>query len=338
MRARTFSTLSSVCAIALVSLCGSAALAGEAAAAPAAAASTDVESAFDRGVKALEAGDAAAAKEAFSVAWREQQTYDIASNLGVAELMLGEPAAAAGHFDYALAHLPPSASVATKEGLQRNFAKAKSEVGTLVVHIGVPDARVRVDGSEIGTAPLPGPIYVKPGSHEISVYKDGYAEVTHSETLAAGEEKAVTYDLAPLKIEEATSSKPSVAVIGTGLGVGLLGLGVGVGFTIAANGASADRDDALRSIGGGSAGLKDRCGAGTPFVAECAAISDASATRNSNTVGAIVAYTVGGAALVGTAIYALVTSSQSNASKATGLLILPTMGPTSGGILWTQSF
>jgi hypothetical protein len=56
-------------------------------------------------------------------------------------------------------------------------------------------ARILIDGREVGLAPLPGPVELSPGQHELAVTKPGRVPGVRALVLGRGEERRVKVDL-----------------------------------------------------------------------------------------------------------------------------------------------
>src|SRR5690606_23929000 len=71
------------------------------------------------------------ARELLLELWEQAHTYDVAGTLGEVEHKLGNPAAAAQYFAFALAHLPPREKAETVEQLRRALRAMKEQVATV---------------------------------------------------------------------------------------------------------------------------------------------------------------------------------------------------------------
>ena len=98
----------------------------------------------------------------------------------------------------------------------------------------IEGAIVRVDGSRVGTTPLPAPLMLDPGRHTIRVEARGHVAFEKVLFFDIGEEAEVRSKLAPLPMD----LTPVWGWLGVGAGAALLG--TGLTFTVLAN---ADRDE-----------------------------------------------------------------------------------------------
>lgn len=90
-------------------------------------------------------------------------------------------------------HAPDSAGSSDLPTVQARVAQLEHLVGKVTVHT-QPGAQVTLDGSALGTAPLP-PVEVNPGGHELVVSSEGYRSFRGK--LVAAPDRAVTIE-APL--------------------------------------------------------------------------------------------------------------------------------------------
>src|SRR5262245_60493008 len=87
-------------------------------------------------------------------------------NLAQSELRGGHPDDAANHFSEYL-RTNTKANEAEKQEAELGFTAAKAKVGEVTIAVDASGAQVSVDGQEKGVSPLPGPLYMMPGSHAL---------------------------------------------------------------------------------------------------------------------------------------------------------------------------
>jgi hypothetical protein len=110
-------------------------------------------------------------------------------NLGQSELRAGHPDEAAGHFSEYL-RTNTSANEAEKQEAELGFTAAKAKVGEVTVAVDASGAQVSVDGQEKGSSPLPGPLYLSPGTHAIEA-RSNDRNVSKNVTVLAGQAVSV---------------------------------------------------------------------------------------------------------------------------------------------------
>src|SRR5262249_49941319 len=85
-------------------------------------------------------------------------------NLAQSELRAGRPDDSANHFSEYL-RTNTSANESERQEAELGFTAAKAKVGEVTIAVDATGAQVVVDGQEKGASPLPGPLYMMPGSH-----------------------------------------------------------------------------------------------------------------------------------------------------------------------------
>jgi hypothetical protein len=276
---------------------------------------------FLKGNDAYKAKDYAGAEQLYKQAWALKKTYDTAANYGLTELKLGKMREAAELLDFALHNSPPSDSDKQREQVKARLDQARAGVGAVNVKSNVEGASYEVDGVASGEVPAWGDVYVTPGVHTITLKMDGYSSISREVKVELGQKASFEAKLEP--------RRASRAVMAAGFGLAAAGVGAGLVFTLVSIGKSSSRKDKLAGL----SGQPFPCGEGTPNTAACADISDLSAAQNTFKGAAIASFAVGGAALVGTIIYAVSVPSPKQKPKSDAKLLV---GP--GSIAVSGSF
>lgn len=225
------------------------------------------------------------ARAAFLQAYALKKHPAVLLNLAQSELHSGHVADAANHFAKflrATSETTPAERVDAEKGLK----VAKTKVEEVNVSVSQQGAEIFLDGHSIGLSPLPGPLYLAPGSHTIEA-KKGALSASTSVAAMAGQSTNATLSLGgsegamPGTPGAAGTSSPTgpagstneggepvggegeqggggrqpfftwaahtpVAWIGGGLTV--LGLGGGIGFAIASHSSYNSADTVAASI------------------------------------------------------------------------------------------
>jgi hypothetical protein len=271
---------------------------------------------FRQGRDAFERSDFQTAAEAYRRAWEHSRSYDIAANLGQAELQLGQYRDAAEHLSYALRQLPPSIPAEIRAEMQGLLDEASRHVVTLQVTVEPAGSEVRIDGQVVGRAPLDAQLYLDPGSHQVQASHDGYRAAASKAAGQAGEQQQLGLKLEPvaesarhaaagLPAESSAPgpgdegvSGPSLAPVLVGAGLTAAGLAVGVGFEIAAASKRAERDERPAVLDDPTS-----CGAGTVFASECSAIEELDADARRFGTVAVAGFVTAAVAAAGTLTY-----------------------------------
>ncbi len=332
-------------------------------AAPPDDATARAEQLFKQGRQAYMHGDYQRAVDAQHQAWQITQSFDIAANLGQAELKIEHYRDAATHLAYALDHFPPSAKADARARLKQTFEQARAKVSALSLTVQPERADVRIDGKPAPT-PLPDPLFLDPGPHKITASLPGYVADARDVTSVAGDTQQIAITLkaqsaaapspAPAPITTAPAASPTSApptsappadsggpsaktiVVVTGAGLTVIALGAGLVYKLKA---SASDNDASNT----RAGLEHQYGAQacvSPITAGaragCAALGQLLDDRDSANQTATIAFVAGGV-LAATTIGALVLWPKPSARTA-GFMLIPDVGPHGGALHLSGSF
>lgn len=127
---------------------------------------------FKEGVGYFDKKDFAKARVAFLQAYALKKHPAVLLNLAQSELRSGHEADAAKHFaQYLREH--KDATESERQGAETGLTAAKALVAEVALDVDPNGAEVYVDGDLEGQAPLPGSVYLTPGSHELQARKDG---------------------------------------------------------------------------------------------------------------------------------------------------------------------
>ncbi len=130
-----------------------------------------------------------AALARFERARKLYPSYKIHYNLAATHEALAQLALSATHFELYLLEArerEPAAAVTAAEGRLRAIA---AKLARLRLSCAVVDAEVRVDGALAGRIPLPHPLYLPPGRHQLTVRKGARTLYARDLALVAGEHR-----------------------------------------------------------------------------------------------------------------------------------------------------
>ncbi|WP_437572487.1 PEGA domain-containing protein [Sorangium sp. So ce542] len=290
--------------------------------APSEAMSDKARKLYMEGVTASEKGRWADAYASFVAAWALQKHYTIAGGIGTCELMLQRYPDAAKHLAIYVREIEKDTTATPDEraAALKTYAQARAKVGAVRLHVNVEDAEVRVGQEVVGTVPLEDPVFLEPGTHTISVRRQGYEPASVAVELKAGEEIERSVELKSARVSEpAAGERPGTAWQG-GLGKGgdpppnktlliaggaVAGVGViaGTVFTILYFGKADDAENLRQQIRSGAVPERYCPDPGSPPI--CAELNDTVDVQYVFANAAIGSFILG-AAGVGTVIYALV--------------------------------
>src|SRR4051812_13932908 len=159
-------------------------------AAPSARASSDDDAAvamarerFKEGVTFFDQKQYDKARVAFLQAYALKKHPAVLLNLAQSELRCGHEVDAAKHFSAYLRE-STTTSDAERQAAEAGLSATKSAVALLDVNVDESGAEIYVDGSLEGSSPLPGPLYVNPGTHTVEARKGGKTRTQQLNTNA----------------------------------------------------------------------------------------------------------------------------------------------------------
>jgi hypothetical protein len=276
---------------------------------------------FRKGAAQMVAGDYEGAHTTLLQAWTIRQTSDVAGALGQVELATQHFRDAAEHLNWSLAHFPPVESEKTLQATRKLLLQAKQHVAQVQISANRDGAEIRIDGAALGVSPLPAPLFVESGEHEITGWL-GAQRVTRVIVADNGKEYAINFtfapgatsasdsgaavqasgtisptELSPTSMDGHEETHRSIVPVMVGGAVFALGLGTGIGLALSAN-SKYDDANALQNLVGPAG-----CTSATSYPSQCADLRSATKSgdryQNWSTVGFVAA----GAALVATPIY-----------------------------------
>lgn len=282
--------------------------------APAGASTPDADAQAARWLKvgnaAFKAGDFAGAEKAYREAFAVKKGYDIAGNLGTAELAQGKLREAAQHLALTLRLFPITGEPSVREQMQKAYDQCRQSVSAVRVKLDVKGAQVLVDGAPVGEAPLLDPVFVDPGEHVFEAHLDGYTGAPQRVTVEKGGEGAVTLVLTAIPrpvttvVREVQAQRRSLAPGLALAGVAAVGVGAGVSFLSVSSTKKSSGEDARTTL---LTAHKSCVSGAANFAGQTSCSNLASSFKADDAFhdAAVGAFVVGAAAAVGTAVYFL---------------------------------
>jgi tetratricopeptide (TPR) repeat protein len=180
---------------------------------------------FTQGATAFEAGKTEEALKNFREAWALRKSYDLASAMAQAELLLGRHRDAAEHLSYALRNFAITAKPEKRAPLEKALAEVRTKIVALRIKATIDGAEVRLNGHALGKTPLEQEVFAEPGAITVELRAEGHDDARQTLDAKAGTTQDVTLAPAPK-----TRSMVPAVILG---GVSVVGLGVGAGLAIA---------------------------------------------------------------------------------------------------------
>jgi hypothetical protein len=232
---------------------------------------------------------------------------------------------------YAIANLPPTESDTTRESLAKAFAAARTEVAEVKVTCDVEGATVRVGGKVAGVTPLGAAVFAAPGAVTVEVTKDGHEAASKSVEATKGGTEEVALTLVK-NVGAPGGPRKEIVIAGGALG----GASVIAGAVLL--GVAFAQRDALRGDAPKNAQGTVACSDAPPASGTTSTCEDIrSKGRTANALGQTgVGLLIGGGAVgAATVLYALWPRPAHHDQAAH---VVPMLGPSGAGLLWTGSF
>ncbi|HYP78120.1 MAG TPA: hypothetical protein VER12_19240 [Polyangiaceae bacterium] len=138
---------------------------------------------FKEGVAFFDQKQYDKARVAFLQAYALKKHPAVLLNLAQSELRCGHEVDAAKHFSAYLRE-STTASDSERQAAEAGLNATKSSVALLDVNVDESGTEIYVDGSLEGISPLPGPLYVTPGPHNVEARKAGKTKTQPVNTSA----------------------------------------------------------------------------------------------------------------------------------------------------------
>jgi hypothetical protein len=227
------------------------------------------------------------AEEWFERAYALRPSYDVASNLAVAEQAQGKHREAATHFAAALRLFPATAAPDKRRAMEERFAMSSEKVGAIRLTVNVDGAEIFVGGQPVAKSPVLDPIFVEPGEAAIEA-RLGPNRAAKSVTAVAGAAQDLRLELpvagaapaggpagGPPAMDGAsrTTEDPGAmgpVVAGVGFGLGGAGVVVAVVLTVLAGN---ETDDA-RALESEYEAAGTKCPGGCPELQDAFSSAD----------------------------------------------------------------
>jgi len=166
---------------------------------------------FDRAMELIDDGQMAQATIELQRCYEIMPHHTVLYNLGQAYVTMGKPIEAVDAFERYLKEGGSAVAPERRAEVEKELERQRVRIATLEIR-GVPEgALLRVDGKDVGVAPLAGPIRLGIGSHTIAATADGYRPGEQIVVLVGEDRKSVELNmvrLAPPRVEFAPTPAP----------------------------------------------------------------------------------------------------------------------------------
>ena len=166
------------------------------------------------GVKLMQRGDNPGALAKFEEAYRLVPSPKILFNMGRAHAEMGDEVKALAELERFLDEAP-YAPKESRDDATRRVEALRPKLSYLEVQTDDVGAAISVDGVSVGAAPLPRPVVVKPGAHEVRTEKPDMTTDVRTVSALAGQKVRVVVKLAPAFHPAPDAPPPVAATLGT---------------------------------------------------------------------------------------------------------------------------
>jgi hypothetical protein len=196
---------------------------------------------FNRGVALVKEKAYVEAVEEFKRAHAISSSYTILFELGQAYAGAGQPVQAVEALGKYLGEGGARIPQARRQAVEATIAEQESGIATVIVRCDLSGAVIRLDGNEAGRCPLPGPVRMNAGIHQLEASLAGHLPQEIKLALAGKEQKVVDVkfetnaagapgsDTAPTLVSPTGAglggSRKTAAYVAGGLGVGAIVVG-----------------------------------------------------------------------------------------------------------------
>src|SRR5450759_76091 len=165
---------------------------------------------YDRAIELVDDGQLPEAIIEFQRSYDLTKHFSVLYNIGQVYVSLAKPVEAITAYESYLVGGGKNVPAARRAEVEREIARQKARIATLTFHILPEGATVRVDGKEIGKAPISTPVRVGLGTHTIAASAEGYDPAETEVTGAGGDQKVVELTLAKHVAESPPQAAPVV--------------------------------------------------------------------------------------------------------------------------------
>jgi hypothetical protein len=166
---------------------------------------------YDRAIELVDDGQLEGAIVEFQRSYTLKHHFTVFYNIGQVFVSLAKPVEAVDAYQRYLAEGGKKIPAARQAEVEKEIARQKARIATLEIR-GLPDgALVRLDGKEIGKAPITAPVRMGLGAHTIAASAEGF-DPAETEVTLAGEDQQVV-ELVLAKHVEPTPPPPPLASV-----------------------------------------------------------------------------------------------------------------------------
>ena len=167
---------------------------------------------YARALELAGRGSYDAALQMFEEAYALSPQFPVLYNIGEAQAALGQFPEAIETFSEYLRDGQERIPRQRRQQVKTFIALLTSRLATVSITADRPDARITIDGRDVGSTPLPQPVRIAPGTHTISAAADGAPALVQVVTLEEAEHQTLALVLpAPLPKTAAAAARAADA-------------------------------------------------------------------------------------------------------------------------------
>jgi hypothetical protein len=160
---------------------------------------------LNEGADLYDLGNLVEALGRFQSAYAAYPSPKLWFNIGQAQRDLGRHVEAMEAFERFLSEAK-DAPVGTLGEAHRSVSELRLKLGRITISCPTRGALVSIDGTRVGTTPMPAPMWLAPGTHQIGVGRYDLAPAVQRIVVVPGREATITFQL------HVAEAKPSVVV------------------------------------------------------------------------------------------------------------------------------
>ncbi len=159
---------------------------------------------FDRAVGLVDDGQLEGALVEFERSYELTHNFVVLYNIGQVLVSLARPVEAYDTYQSYLTQGQDKIAVSRRAEVEREMARQKARIATVELRVLPDGALVRVDGKDIGRAPISTALRVAVGKHTVAATAQGCAPAANEITVAGEDHKFVSLALARVAIDTPT--------------------------------------------------------------------------------------------------------------------------------------
>lgn len=165
-----------------------------------ASAKEDAKKHFDRGIALVDDGQLQEALVEFQRSYDLTHHFAVLYNIGQVLATLARPVEAAEAYEKYLADGGKAVDAGRQASVRKEIARQQTRIASLTIRVLPEGASVRIDGKDVGKAPLATAVRVGVGTHVVSALAEGYTSFDVSVTVAGEDQRTVDVVLVPVVV------------------------------------------------------------------------------------------------------------------------------------------